>query len=218
MASEVRGEFHRELDRLDVSVASLLGLIPEAVVSATVALSEPNGPDVDGLRRWQLLVGDMYADVEHTIEVLVALQSPVAGDLRFLLVCIRLVPGLHEVMDLIGEVAGPGRRSIGEHLTSRVRSLTGQLGGLIASVWEGVEAGWRSREARVVHVVRERIEVATDVRAALSAELGSGSLALPVALEMAVVARTFDRLGHHAQQSARLVASLAPRAPVDGLP
>jgi phosphate transport system protein len=217
MAPEVRGEFHRDLDRLDISVAGLLAVVPEAVVTATTVLLVSDEGRAEGIERWPTLVEDMYRDVEHTIEVVVARQSPVAGDLRFLLVCIRLVPGLHEVMHLIGEVAAPSHRAIGEHLTPRVISLTQQLGELTAATWEAVEAGWRTREERIVRLVRERQELVGDVRSALAAELGAGVLSLPVALEMAVVGRTFDRLGHHAGQSARLVASLAPRTAGDGV-
>ncbi len=217
MTSEVRGEFHRELDRLDISVAGLLGLVPETIVTATTALLVSDQPRADDVERWRVLVEDMYADVEQTIEVVVARQSPVAGDLRFLLACIRLVPGLHEVMDLVSDVAAPSHRAIGDHLTPRVISLTEQLGELTGSAWEAVETGWRTRERRAGSVVHERLDLATDVRSALAAELGSGSLTLPVALEMAVVGRTFDRLGHHARQSARLVAPLAPRAPGVGI-
>ena len=217
MAGEVRGEFHRELDRLDISIAGLLALVPEAVMRATTALLVSDEAEAEGVHRWQVMVEDMYGDVEQTIEVVVARQSPVAGDLRFLLACIRLVPGLHEAMDLITEVAAPSRRAIGEHLTPRVISLTEQFGEQTAATWEAVEAGWRQRSDRVVGTVRERQEVAADVRSALAAELGSGSLALPVALEMAVVGRTFERLGHHAARSARLIASLAPRSPVEDL-
>jgi phosphate transport system protein len=217
MAAEVRGEFHRELDRLDISIAGLLALVPEAVMRATTALLVSDEEEADSVHRWQVMVEDMYGDVEHTIEVVVARQSPVAGDLRFLLTCIRLVPGLHEVMDLISEVASPSRRAIGEHLTSRVISLTEQLGEQTAATWEAVEGGWRTRAERLVTTVREHQEIVADVRSALAAELGSGSLALPVALEMAVVSRSFERLGHHAGRSARLIAALVPRTPVDDL-
>jgi phosphate transport system protein len=168
MTSEVRGEFHRELDRLDIAVGGLLGLVPEAVVAATTALLVSDESTADSLQRWQVLVADMYRDVEHTIEVVVARQSPVAGDLRFLLACIRLVPGLHEVMDLISDVAAPSHRAIGEHLTPRVISLTEQLGELTGSTWEAVEVGWRTREPRRTRVVRERLELAA------SAERASG--------------------------------------------
>jgi phosphate transport system protein len=217
MTAEARGEFHRELDRLDISITSLLALVPEAVMTASTALLVSDEPGAERLDRWRVIVDEMYVDIEHTIEVVVARQSPVAGDLRFLLACIRLVPWLHEVMDLISDVAAPSHRAIGEHLTPRVISLIEQLAERTSSAWEAVESGWRSRSPRVERTVRERLELAADVRSAVAAELGSGSLSLPVALEMAVTTRAFDRLGHHARQSARLVVSLAPREPVEGL-
>jgi phosphate transport system protein len=212
-----RGEFHRELDRLDISVAGLLGLIPDAVVSATTALLVSDESIAAGLTRWRALVEELYADVEHTIEVVVARQSPVAGDLRFLLACVRLVPGLYEVVDLVAEVASPSHREIGEHLNGRVISLTERLGQLTSALWATVEEVWRGRSPVVARRVREQIDGISETRSTLVAELASGTVAVPVAMEMAVVCRTYGRLAHHAGSVARHVDPLIAKAPSDGL-
>ena len=214
---ELRGEFHRQLERLDVSVASLLGLIPDAVTSATTALLVSDESIAAGLETWRTLVEELYSDVEHTIEVVVATQSPVAGDLRFLLACVRLVPVLHEVVDLVAEVAAPSHREIGEHLSSRAISLTEQLGAITSQLWSTVEQAWSTREPGMLRAVRELVDEASEARSALSAELASGAVSLPVALEMAVVARTFDRLARHARTSARQIAPLVPKPAVGDL-
>ena len=197
MSGEVRAEFHRELERLDISVASLLGLIPEAIASATEALLRPDPSGVDAVEQWRSLVEDIYGDVEHTIEVVVARQSPVAGDLRFLLGCVRIVPGLHEVVDLIADVAAPGRRHISPSLTPRIVALTGELGHATSQVWATVEDGWSTRRPDVAKGLRREADAIAELRSVLGAELASGAVPLPVALEMAVVSRTYDRLVHH---------------------
>jgi phosphate transport system protein len=213
MTSEARGGFHRALDRLDIAVGGLLALVPDAVVGATTALLVSDSDAADDLERWRRAVADMYSDIDATIEVVVARQSPVAGDLRFLLACIRVVPVLHEVVSLVADIAGPSRQGIGEHLTPRVISLTEQLGATTAGLWTAVGAGWERRDATELALVRSGVDEAGETRSSLAAELASGAVPLPVALEMAVTARTFDRLAHHAGRTARLLEPVCRQTP-----
>ncbi len=217
MVGEARGDFHRELDRLDISVAGLLALVPDAIISATTALLVSDETIAAGLERWRELVDELYGDVEQTIEVVVARQSPVAGDLRFLLACVRLVPGLHEVVDLVAEVASPSHREIGEHLTPRVISLTEQVGRLTGDLWSTVDEAWRTREPAKLRSIREQVDTISETTSTLFAELASGAIPLPVALEMAVVGRTFDRLARQARVAGRRMDPLMPKARSEGL-
>jgi phosphate transport system protein len=52
-----------------------------------------------------------------------------------------------------------------------------------------------------------------ELHASLIAELASGRMAVPVTMEMALVARDFERLGAHAVNIARRVVYLAGTAP-----
>ena len=52
-----------------------------------------------------------------------------------------------------------------------------------------------------------------ELHASLIAELASGQTAVPVAMEMALVARDYERLGAHAVNIARRVVYLAGSAP-----
>ena len=48
-----------------------------------------------------------------------------------------------------------------------------------------------------------------DLHVALTAEIASGSMSLPVAIEAALVARFYERFGDHAVNLARRIDSLA---------
>ena len=52
-----------------------------------------------------------------------------------------------------------------------------------------------------------------ELHGSLIAELASGQMAVPVAMEMALVARDYERLGAHAVDIARRVIYLAGAAP-----
>lgn len=214
MTGEARTDFHRDLERLDIAVGGLFGLIPEAVAAATTALLRPDPAGTEAVERWRNLVDDLYGDVEATIEVVVARQSPVAGDLRFLLACVRIVPALQEVVDLVAEVAAPGRRHIGPELTPRVTTLIEEVGRMTAALWSTVEEIWATRQADVAGSLRRQLDHLDDLRATLGAELSSGVLGLPVALELAVVSRTYERLAHHAQAVSARLAPLVGTQPL----
>ena len=206
--SELRTDFHRALDRQEVAVGALLGVVPEAVRRATVAVIEGDASVVGDLGRWRALVGELNAGVDHTAEVLIARQAPVAGDLRQLLAGTRLVPLLADTMDLIADVASPTLVQIGPELPPRVARITEELGDTCASIWESVEGLWRERDLLHAEVVRGRDDVLSEVRSGLYAELASGSVDIQLAMLMAMAGRSYERLGRHGTAAGRLFEPL----------
>ena len=213
MAPELRGEFHRELERLDISVAALLGVIPEAVVAATTALLVSDVAGASSLGRWQQLVGDLYADVERTVETVLARQAPMAGDLRFLMACVRIVPTLNDAVDLIADIAAPSRQRIGDRLPARLISLTEQLGELTSLAWQAVTELWERRDPARMVTLREHDDALAEVRSSLAAEVASGLLDFPAAMEMTLVGRSFERLGRLALSVGELIRPLCGSLP-----
>jgi phosphate uptake regulator len=71
---------------------------------------------------------------------------------------------------------------------------------------------WYQRDRSVALALGERDEEMDDLHASLIAELASGPLTLPVATEMALVARCYERLAAHAVNIARRVGYLAGSA------
>jgi phosphate transport system protein len=210
--SELRTEFHRELDRQDIAIGALLTVVPEAISRATSALLDGDQSIVDDLARWRSLVGELNVAVERTAEVLIARQSPLAGDLRVLLAGTRLIPLLADTMDLVADIGSPTLAEIGPDLPVRIRLVTAELGDSCASVWSAVEELWRERDPLHLEALRARDDVLTDIRATLTAELASGSVDLQVAMQMAMAGRSFERLGRHAAAAGRLFEPLTSAA------
>lgn len=61
-----------ELERLEISVGGLPGLVPDAVLAATSAALSADPTVVAGVARWRHLVHELHAELERTVEVLVA--------------------------------------------------------------------------------------------------------------------------------------------------
>ncbi len=211
MPAELRGEFHRDLDNLDIALGALITLVPDVVTNVTAALASPDRVAAHEVVHWRSLIGDLYDEVEATAERIVARQAPVAGDLRFLLTCVRLVPIVADAVDLVADLASPAMGMLEGQLSGRVAVLTRDIGGAAASAWTAVGDLWDRRDVVRAQAVRDRDDALADVHSALAAELATGSLDLPVALQMAIVGRSYERLGRAATTAGRLIEPLIRR-------
>jgi phosphate transport system protein len=212
MASELRGEYHRDIDRLDISLGALLSVLPEAVGNATQALLSSD----TGLRlevdRWQGMVASISADVDRTAEMVIARQSPVAGDLRFLMACVRLVLNLSDTIDLVAEIGGSVGCAWGGPLPDRVRQLLIASGDAAADTWRSVAEMWHERGSSGVVLLRVRDDRLAETRSTLTAELTSGVLDAAVVVDLAGAARCYERIGRHAVAAGRLIDPLLASA------
>jgi len=87
------------------------------------------------------------------------------------------------------------------------------MGDLAWGMWRQVGDSWRHRDRSVALALSERHDTMNELHASLIAELASGRMTLPVAMEMTLVARFYERLGDHAVNLARRVIDLAGSAP-----
>jgi phosphate transport system protein len=211
MSPELRGHYHRELDKLDISVAALIDLIPDAVTRATGALLRSDEEIAEGILRWRYLIGELYSEVSRSIEAIVALQAPVAGDLRLVLACMRIVPVLHDTVDHVADLASPVSEQLGERVTPRVARLLDDLGASTSSAWETVGSVWAERGVEGLAELRERDDEVADIRSTLVAEVASGAVDVVGAMELALVGRAYERISRNAVAVGGLVVPLMPR-------
>jgi phosphate transport system protein len=68
------------------------------------------------------------------------------------------------------------------------------------------------RDAAAAAVLRTRDDEIDDLHVSLTAELAAGGISIPVAIEMGLVARYFERLGDHAVNVTRRLTRLGSAA------
>jgi phosphate transport system protein len=76
-------------------------------------------------------------------------------------------------------------------------------------MWRQAVDSWYQRDRSAAVRLKERDDEMDELHASLIAELASGRMALPVTMEMTLVARFYERLAAHAVNIARRVAYLA---------
>ena len=108
------------------------------------------------------------------------------------------------------QIASPAGHPLAEGLSPGARVLAERMGGLAAGMWRQAADPWYARDRRSAGPALDEPDTEIDqLHASLTAELASGRMAIPVTMEMTLVARCYERLGAHAVNIARRVAYLA---------
>jgi phosphate transport system protein len=211
--SENRQEFDNELEAIEAKVIELFAMVAEGLPVATQALLSGDTKAYPLLAERDRTIDALYVEVEGLANREILLQAPVASDLRFLLSVLRIVPELERSHDLVVHISAAASHLLGDDLTARARALVSRMGDLAAEMWRQAADSWYQRDRAAAVALAERDEGLDELHSSLIAELASGQMAVPVAMEMSLVARDYERLGAHAVNVARRVIYLAGSAP-----
>jgi phosphate transport system protein len=211
--SEHRQEFDNELEAIEGKVIELFAMVAEGLPSATRALLTCDNDAFVALAERDRDIDALYLEVEGLANREILLQAPVASDLRFLLSVLRIVPELERSHDLVVHIAASAGHLLGDNLTPRAEGLIERMGELAAEMWRRAADAWYQRDRTAAEALSRRDQDLDELHASLIAELASGQMAVAVAMDMALIARDYERLGAHAVNIARRVVYLAGTAP-----
>lgn len=200
------------LDQVDAQVLQIFRLVEEAVGRATeVFLAADRAAARVVVERDQLI--DKLHD--RTEEAVVAeLGLPGERDRSrqaWLLLVFRILPELERSGDLAEHIASHAAQGLAKWLTPRARHLVAQMGTLGAEMWRIAADAYARRDPAGARVLRARDDEIDDLHVNLTAELAASGISLPVAIEMALVARYFERLGDHAVNVTRRLQQVTGR-------
>jgi phosphate transport system protein len=206
---DYRAAFHQELQNIEIHVIQLFVFVAEDIGVATDALLGRNAEGFKIVSERETLIDSLYRQVESLLNKELLLEAPVAADFRLLISMVRVVPELERSHDLVVDIAEHSTHMLNEELSPRTRGLVESMGETAGAMWDRVAAAWQERDASAAEALLERDDDLDSLHATLLAELASGKTSLPVAMDMTLVARYYERLGDHAVNIARRVAYIA---------
>ena len=206
---EQRQEFQRDLEAIEAEVTGLFAMVADDLPGATYALLSGNSEVLGVLTERERVIDVLYREIDELASREILLQAPVASDLRFLLSVLRVVPELERSHDLVVQIASRANHILGEDLSPRTRGIVERMGALASEMWRQSVDSWYQRDRSAALALEERDDEMDELHASLVAELASGRMALPVTMEMTLVARFYERLADHAVNIARRVVYLA---------
>lgn len=211
--NENREEFQRDLERIEAKVIELFAMVAEDMPRATDALLSGDNDALAVLIEREQIIDALWPEIEELVNREIVLQAPVAVDLRYLLSVLRIVPVLERAHDLVISIGSRANHSLDEELTPRSRVIVERMSELASAMWRQAADAWYQRDKTVASSLSERDEEMDELHSSLTAELASGQMSVQVAMEMALVARDYERLGAHAVNIARRVVYLAGSTP-----
>ena len=210
---EHRQEFQRELEAIEAKVIELFAMVAEDLPRATQALLTGDSEAFAVLVEREQVIDALYPEIEDLVNGEILLQAPVAQDLRFLLSVLRIVPELERSHDLVIQIAAMANHILSADLSPRSRGLVERMGKLASAMWRQAADSWYQRDRSAAAQLQGRDEEMDQLHASLIAELASGSMSIPVTMEITLAGRAFERLGAHAVNIARRVMYLAGTSP-----
>jgi phosphate transport system protein len=209
MPVELRIRFHRHLEEIDAEVVRMFAIVRERVAAATDSFVTGDAELAQGVTSRDVQVDRVERELELLVERLLLTESPMCGDMRYLVTVLRIVPQLERCGDLAEHVAQRTVTGLGARLTPRTRELLAQMGSRCDTMWGEAARAWAARDAAAdrLDVVDDELDALHDE---LSAEIAKGGTAVADAMQATLVGRFYERLGDHAVHVARRISDLAP--------
>jgi phosphate transport system protein len=194
-----------EIDRIFVQVFALVG---EAIAGATHALLA-----CDREAAKQLMARDDIVDESIATIAALAQRELVFGETtervrRELVAVLRMLPDLDRNGDLAEHIARRAARGLGAEMSARSRGLVERMGEVAAAIWSSTADAFAERSVHTAGLIDALDDELDELHVNLTAELATGTMPVPVAIELAMIARFYERFGDHAVNLARRMVTL----------
>jgi phosphate transport system protein len=204
----VRTAYHEQLDALTEQLGQLCGLVGVAMERATDALLQ-----ADLVRAEQVItdydhITAMSARAAENAFVLLALQQPVAGDLRAIVGSIQIIADVDRMGALALHVAKIARRRHPEHaVPEEVKGYFAQMGRIAVELGNAAQEVVLTRDPHKAARIDEQDDAIDDLHRHLFTVLmdREWTHGVAAAVDVTLLGRFYERFADHAVEIARRV-------------
>lgn len=207
----MRTAYHDQLDAIVDDLVRLTGMVQDATSQATTALLSADAGVAEQVLAGDAAIDALRNDIEGRAFELLALQQPVAGDLRMLIAAVRMVADLERMGDLAVHVAKVAQLRVPEvavppDLIPTVERMAAVAVHMIGSVAEVI----KNRDVDAARSVESDDEEMDELRRrSFRMMLGeSWGYGVEPAIDNALLGRYYERIADHAVSLARRVVYL----------
>ncbi|ABG98735.1 MULTISPECIES: phosphate signaling complex protein PhoU [Rhodococcus] len=213
----MRMKFHEQLDALTDRLASMCHLAGEAVQAATDALMLADLPLAERVFDLTEQIEALRGPCEEQAMALLALQAPVARDLRQVVTGVHLVTDLSRMGGLVQHVAESVRRRHPEHVASGEAEEVLAGMGRVASELAGLaEQVLRTHDPELAAEIGRRDDELDNLHRRLLTLIQDPSWtgSIPAAVDITLLGRFYERFGDHTVVVGRRVIFLVTGEPL----
>jgi phosphate transport system protein len=194
-----------DIDEIDRRVIQMFALVGESVAGATDALLVGDRQAAKLLVASDAEVDRLYKEIEALAWTRIDSGAETGQQMRYLVSVLRMLPEIERSGDLAEHVASRAARGLGVEMSARARGLVERMGEVACAMWRMAADAYGDRAADAAERIDRLDDEMDDLHVTLTAEIIAGGTLLPVAIELAMIGRFYERLGDHAVNLARRV-------------
>ena len=212
----MRAAYYEQLDQINDDLVEMTRLVGSAMNRATQALLDADLPLAEAVIDFDAKVDTLASDVEERCFELVALQQPVATDLRVVIGALRIASSLERMGDLAEHVAKQARmrfpkvavpqelRATFAEMGSLAEVIVAKTGSVIATKDVGLCADIAVHDERMDRPHRELFTIV------LSQTWKHG---VEEAIDVTLLSRYYERYADHAVSVSKRVVTIVTGEP-----
>jgi phosphate transport system protein len=200
--NELRRSYHSDLDQAKTDLVQLAATVTESIPRATAVLLDGDLEGADYLIRNDDAIDARAIDIEEHCYRILALQAPVATDLRQVVALLKMVAEVERSGDLLCNICKAARRIYGHELDPKLRGIIARMGEQAQSLYDAAIESFVENDAAKAAAIDDMDSYLDGLQKqfvqAIFESHAANRIDLQVAVQLAVVARFYERIGDHA--------------------
>jgi phosphate transport system protein len=200
--AELRKGFHVDLDAARAELVRLAASVTETIPRATAVLLEGDLEGADYIIQGDDEIDARSLDLEEHCYRILALQAPVASDLRQVVALLKMISDVERSADLVCNICKAARRIYGHPLDPKLRGIISRMGEQAQQLYTAAIESFVENDAAKAAAIDDMDSYLDGLQKqfvqAIFESHALGRIDLQVAVQLAVVARFYERIGDHA--------------------
>jgi phosphate transport system protein len=210
---ELRSVFHNDLDEVRDSIVRLGATVIDLIPRVTAVLLEQDLEGAEYVLRGDAEVDARATAIEEKALSLLALQAPVAGDLRQVATALKISAEMERSADLCCNICKAARRIYGHGLDPKLRGIIQKLSDQAHAEYRQALDAYSTLDAVGAAALPDIDSYLDDLHRQFIQQIleshAAGTIDLAVAVQLALVARFYERLGDHSVNLSKKVRYIA---------
>jgi phosphate transport system protein len=200
--AELRRNYHHELDEIRTELIRIGQAVIEAIPRATAAVLDGDLEAAEYVIMGDDEIDARALDIEDRAIQILALQQPMAGDLRALVSALKMAAEIERSADLVVNICKGARRLHGHELSPRLRGVISSMGERAQHLFSTAIDAYAEGDVAVAAALDDMDDMLDRLQSELIQAIfdtyGSSGTNLQAAVQLAMLARFYERIGDHA--------------------
>jgi phosphate transport system protein len=200
--TETRRTYHQEIDLVREEIVRMASSVVEVIPRGTTILLDGDLEGADYVIMADDELDARSLELEERCYQLLALQQPVARDLRVIVAALKIVGEIERSADLVVNICKAARRIHGHELDPKLRGIIRRMSDQAQHLFTSAIDAYTDNDAALAAAIDDMDNLLDDLQRefiqAIFESHAAGRVDLQVAVQLAVVCRFYERIGDHA--------------------